>query len=85
LRELELKTPKDEKGNRPHRLHQWLTDDVGDPMLAQHLTSLLTLQRLAIANGHGWRRFVQTVDQVMPRHGATMSLPLEFEDEREPI
>lgn len=80
LIELERKTPKDEKGNRPNRFHQWLTDDVGDPMLAQHLTSLLTLQRLAIANGYGWRRFVQSVDQVMPRYGDTMMLPLDLSD-----
>ena len=78
LKELERKTPKDEKGQRTHRFHQWLTEDVGDAMLAQHLTSLLTLQRLAIANGHGWKRFVQTVDQVMPRYGDTMALPLEL-------
>jgi hypothetical protein len=86
LEELERKTPKNESGNRSFRFHQWLTEDVGDPMLAQHLASILTLQRLAIANGHGWRRFVQTVDQVLPRIGDTMVLPLNTdgtEDEDE--
>lgn len=34
LRELESKSPKDERGYRPNRLHQWLTEDIGDPMLA---------------------------------------------------
>jgi hypothetical protein len=79
LRELQSKSPKNEKGYRPNRLHQWLTEDVGDPMLAQHLHSIVMLQRLSIANGHGWQRFLHSVDQVMPRRGDT--LPLPFPDE----
>jgi hypothetical protein len=35
-------------------------------------------QRLAIANGHGWNRFLHTVDQVLPRRGDTIPLPLEM-------
>lgn len=80
LPELERKSPKDDKGNRPNKLHQWLTKDIGDPMLAQHLHTLVMFQRLAIANGHGWQRFVKTVDQVLPKKGSTLELPLEFPD-----
>lgn len=76
LEELERKSPKDDKGNRGNKLHQWLTDDVGHPMLAQHLHSLMMFQRLAIANGYGWNRFVKMVDQVLPKKGATLELPL---------
>lgn len=76
LEELVRKSPKNEKGNRPHKMHQWMTEDVGDPMLSQHLHSLIVLQRLAIANGHSWNKFVHMVDQVMPRKGATLELPL---------
>jgi len=75
LKELEARSPKNEKGARPNKLHQWLTDDVGHPMLAQHMHSLLMFQRLAIANGHGWIRFVKMVDQVMPKKGQTLELP----------
>jgi len=82
-RELQTKTPKNEKGYRPNRLHQWLTEDVGDPMLAQHLHSVIMLQRLAIANGYGWQRFLHMVDQVMPRRGDTLQLPLEFMETKE--
>ncbi|WP_150557126.1 P63C domain-containing protein [Pandoraea nosoerga] len=78
LRELEQRSPKNENGNRANKLHQWLTDDVGNPMLAQHLHSIILFQRLAIANGHGWNRFVKTVDQVLPKKGETMELPFEF-------
>ena len=79
LHELRSRTPKNEKGHRPDRMHQWLTEDVGDPMLAQHLHSLMMLQRLAIANGYGWQRFLHMVDQTMPRRGDTLPLPLGLE------
>lgn len=77
LDELVSKSPKDEKGQRENKLHQWLSQDVGDPMLASQLQSLLTLQRLAIANGWGWQKFMHMVDQVMPRKGDTLMLQLD--------
>jgi hypothetical protein len=76
LEELERKSPKNEKGERPNRFHQWLTDDVGHPLLAQHLHALLMFQRLAIANGYGWQRFVKMVDQVLPKKDSTLELAL---------
>jgi hypothetical protein len=78
LEELISKTPKNEKGYRPNRLHQWLTEDIGDPMLAQNMHSIVMFQRLAIANGYEWKRFLHMVDQVLPRKGSTLELPLEF-------
>ncbi len=76
LDELEKKAPKNDRGQRPSKLHQWLTDDVGHPALAQHLHSIIMLQRLALANGYTWPRFVRSVDQVMPRKGNTLLLAL---------
>ncbi|EDQ2392377.1 TPA: P63C domain-containing protein [Salmonella enterica] len=76
LQELERKTPKDTNGHRKNKLHQWLTDDVGNPMLAQHLHSIIMVQRLAIANGYGWNRFVKMVDQIMPKKWGTFELEL---------
>lgn len=84
LKELETKSPKNESGHRPSKLHQWLTEDVGDPMLAQHLHSLIMFQRLAIANGHGWQRFLHTIDQVMPKRGETLEMPLNFPEDGSP-
>lgn len=78
LPELEKKSPKNEKGNRANKLHQWLTEDIGDPMLAQHLHSLIMFQRLAIANGYGWNRFVKMVDLVLPKKGSTLELPFKI-------
>lgn len=76
LAELERKSPKDLSRQRPNKLHQWFTEDVGDPMLAQHLHTLVMFQRLAIKNGYGWHRFVQMVDQVLPKKGSTLELDL---------
>jgi hypothetical protein len=75
LHELEKKTPTNDSGYRPNKLHQWLTDDIGNPMLAQHLHSIIMFQRLAIRSGFGWNRFVKMVDQVMPKRGNTLELP----------
>jgi hypothetical protein len=75
LKELEEKEPKNEKGRRTNKLHQWLTDDVGHPLLAQHLHSLIMFQRLALSSGFGWHRFVRMVDQVMPKRGALLEIP----------
>lgn len=75
LQELESKTPKDERGNRQNKLHQYLTEDVGDPLLAQHIHSLIMFQRLAISSGYGWNRFVKMVDQVLPKRGVTLDIP----------
>ncbi|MEO8927641.1 MAG: P63C domain-containing protein [Caulobacteraceae bacterium] len=81
--ELISKTPMNEKGYRPNKLHQWLSDEIGDPMLATHMHSILMFQRLAIANSYGWRRFLHMVDQVLPRRGSTLELPFDFNDSNE--
>jgi hypothetical protein len=75
LEELEKKSPPNENGQRPNKLHQWLTEDVGNPMLAQHLYSLMMFQRLALNSGFGWHRFVKMVDKAMPKRESTMELP----------
>lgn len=75
LQTLESKSPANEKGERPNRLHQWLSEEIGDPLLAQHLHSLVMFQRLAISSGYGWKRFLKMVDQVLPKKDATMLLP----------
>lgn len=75
LEELEKKSPKNESGYRPNKLHQWLTDDIGHPMLAQHLHAIMMFQCLAIANGDGWNKFLLTVDKVLPKKGNTLELP----------
>ncbi|MGH8260023.1 MAG: P63C domain-containing protein, partial [Steroidobacteraceae bacterium] len=81
LLELESKSPQDDKGQRENKLHQWLSEDVGDPMLASHLQSILTLQRLALANGWGWQKFMNMVNQIMKKKGDNLDLPFSIDDQ----
>jgi len=80
LEELEKKTPPNERGWRPNKLHQWLTEDLGNPLLAQHLHSLIMFQRFALNSGYGWKRFLKIVDKAMPKRGDTLSLPFPEEE-----
>lgn len=81
LNELEKKNPKNESGQRLTKFHQWLPDDVGDPLLAQHLHSLIMFQRLALTSGFKWNRFVRMVDKVLPKKGTNLELPLGLDDD----
>jgi hypothetical protein len=71
LEELERKTPKNEKGRRNNKLHQWLSDDVGVPALSQHLFALIALAR---ANTN-WKRYMEMVDRAFPKFGDSFLLP----------
>lgn len=51
-----------DKGYRPNRLHQWLSEDIGDPMLATQMHSVRMFRRFTIANGYGWKRVLHMVD-----------------------
>jgi P63C domain len=79
LNELEARNPKDEKGHRKAKHHQWLTEDVGHPALAQHLYAVIGLMRLA----DSWDQFKKMLDRAYPKRGDTLQMPL-FRDAREP-
>jgi hypothetical protein len=71
LREkLEARNPKDEHGRRRFRHPQWLTEDIGDPALAQHLYALMGLQR-ACPDG-AWKQFYSMVQRAFPKNGDTL-------------
>lgn len=76
LEKLQRNVPKNDKGYRPDRLHQWLTEDIGHPLLSQHMHSIMIFQRLAIGHGHGWKWFLLSVDQLLPKRGCNLQLPL---------
>jgi|SRR5271166_1413791 len=69
--ELERKNPS-ESGKRRAKHHQWLTEDVGHPALAQHLHAAITLMRIST----NWAQFKLFLDQSHPKRGDTMQLPL---------
>ncbi|MEI4234279.1 P63C domain-containing protein [Roseovarius sp. D22-M7] len=70
---LKAKNPKLSKGTRKHRHHQWLTEDVGDPKLREHLASVITLMKAS----SDWEQFKRLVDRALPKFGATIEMPLD--------
>lgn len=72
LKELEGRNPKDEKGHRKAKHHQWLTEEVGHPALAQHLYAVIGLMRLA----DSWDQFKRMIDRAYPKRGDSLQLPL---------
>ena len=73
LKELEERNPKDEKGNRPAKYHQWLTEDVGHPALAQHLWAVIALMRASTS----WDQFYRMLQRALPKKNETLPLALE--------
>ena len=69
LKELEVRNPKDERGVRKAKHHQWFTEDIGHPKLQQHLTAVITLMRAF----DKWEEFKQRLDRALPRQ---MAMPL---------
>lgn len=72
LRELEERNPRDERGNRNARHHQWLTEDVGHPALAQHLHAVIALMRASDT----WGEFRALLDRSLPKRMRVDDLPL---------
>jgi hypothetical protein len=72
LSELEARNPKGHSGSRRGRHHQWLTEDVGHPALAQHLHAVIGLMRASAA----WDGFYRMMNRAFPKKGQTIELPL---------
>ena len=69
---LKEKNPKNEKGNRSHKLHQSLTRDYGHPKLKEHLNNVIFLMRGCTR----WSDFERLLNRASPKYGDTM--PLDF-------
>jgi hypothetical protein len=70
LTELERKNPSDGKGQRKSRHHQWLTADIGNPALAQHMYALIGFMRAE----DDWETFKQRFSRAYPKKGDTLPL-----------
>lgn len=75
LRELETRNPKDDSGHRKAKHHQWLTEDVGHPALAQHLYAVIGFMRAA----GSWDQFRHMLNRAFPKRGTTLELPFPIE------
>jgi P63C domain len=71
LEELKSRNPKDEKGHRKSKHHQWLTEDIGHPALAQHLYAVIGFMRASAS----WDQFHRMVQRAFPKRNSQMLLP----------
>jgi P63C domain len=77
LKELEDRNPKDEKGHRKAKHHQFLTDDYGHPALAQLLFAIMGFMRVS----ETWDEFMALVNKAYPRREDTLQLDLFRNDD----
>lgn len=75
VKELETKNPL-VNGKRKAKHHQWLTEEVGHPALAQHLHAVIGLMRAS----SNWEQFKQMMDAAFPRRGDTLPLFIDGMD-----
>jgi hypothetical protein len=73
LEELQRRNPKDEKGRRKAKHHQFLTDDIGHPALAQHLYATLGFMRAS----SNWGQFYRMMQRAYPKLRETLPLPFD--------
>lgn len=78
LEELQKRNPKDERGNRKAKHHQWLTDDLGLPALAQHIYAVIGFMRASTT----WDQFYRLMDRAYPKLNSTMLLPFPENSEK---
>jgi hypothetical protein len=76
LRELEARNPVQPSGRRRAAHHQWLTEGVGHPALAQHLHAVIGLMRASPS----WDFFMRMLDRAFPKQGQSVQLLL-FDDD----
>lgn len=73
--EFERRNPKDAKGRRKHRNHQWF-DEPGDQMFSQLMFTVLAVQRACLQkSGDKWGAFLRMINELLPKKGTTLFLP----------
>lgn len=73
IEELEKRNPITSAGRRRAKHHQWLSEDIGNPALAQHLHAVIGLMRAA----DSWEQFMRMMDRSFPKRGSNMELELK--------
>jgi hypothetical protein len=71
LDELEQRNPKQEtNGRRRTKHHQWMTDDVGDPALTNHIHAVMGMMRASDT----WEQLMRLMDRAYPKKGTQIPL-----------
>jgi hypothetical protein len=72
LDELKKKNPTDANGRRKAKHFQWLTEDIGNPALAQHLYATIGFMRAE----DNWHTFKERFSRAFPKRGENLALDL---------
>lgn len=72
LDELQRRNPVNGKGRRKAKHHQWLTEDIGNPALAQHMYATIGFMRAA----EDWDSFKASFYRAFPKQNDQMALAL---------
>ncbi|PYD81786.1 hypothetical protein CFR80_09735 [Komagataeibacter oboediens] len=64
LDELRSRNPRQDEGGRARKHHQYLTEDIGHPALAQHLHAVIGLMRASAT----WGQFKTMLDRAFPKN-----------------
>ncbi len=70
LEELQKKNPKDDKGQRLVKHHQFFTDDIGHPALSQHIHAVMGFMRASTT----WDGFLRMMNRAFPKKGQQFTL-----------
>ncbi len=76
LEELEKNVPKSDVGNKTARLHQLLTEDIGNPHLTAQINQIVTLFQLSDNMQHMWEQF----NKLKIRQSGQLELPFHFNE-----
>lgn len=77
LKELENNVPKSPKGNNTVRLHQLLTEDIGNAHLKAQINQIVTLFQLSDNMKDMWHNF----KKLKERQRGQLDLPFDFDDQ----
>ena len=77
LAELRRLNPKNDKGVRSHKHHQFLTEEVGHPKLREHISGVMAIYR--VSNGR-WDTFMRNLDKAYPKLYQQMDIDFDFQD-----
>lgn len=82
LKALRERNPKDARGYRKAKHHQWLTEDIGHPRLAEHLYGLIGLMRAH--DDRTWYTFKKSLERAYPTRGSNLDLFIDSAPTSEP-
>src|SRR5690606_20930854 len=79
--ELRRRNPIVKNGRRKDKHFQWLTDDIGHPILKGHLIGAIALMRAAT----DWTRFRKMLDRAYPKPGVPVQQEMDLPELDDPI